>query len=378
MLEHDYVQIIIRGGYFPVKKIVAIVIGCLMVFGMVACSAPAPVTSQAAPASAAAVVSAAAGTSQAAAPAAGDKKDQVYIGVFCLGNLEYFIDHRLGFWGAIDELGVTGEYTGPADADATSQINAFEQAIAKKPAGILTLPVDQSLVQVIDKAVDAGIPVVCVDNDFPQAKRYTVCGTGNEAAGQKGGKRVVEDLGGKGKIGLIYHPGSTNLEQRIQGYKDIFAEYPGIEIVGSGDTQSDITVSATNAAAMLQAHPDLSAFICVDAVGGQGAAQAVKEAGKAGQVKIYAFDRDGATLQAIIDGTISFTIVQNTALMSYYAVQVLYSLHNNTDRLGFTPEMGVVPAPNSIDTGSIIVDKSNAQLFMRAKGVTGNEFHEKK
>jgi ribose transport system substrate-binding protein len=360
-----------RRRIFPVKKVVAIVIGCLLIFGMAACSAP---TQSATQGQASAAGSAADPAASQAEPA-GDKEDQLYIAVMCLGNLEYFIDHRLGFWAAIDELGVSGEYIGPADADATSQINAFEQAIAKNPAGILTLPVDQSLVPVINKAVEAGIPVICVDNDFPESKRYTVCGTGNEAAGQKGGRRVVEDLGGTGKVALIYHPGSTNLEQRIQGYKDIFADYPGIEIVGSADTQSDITVSATNAAAMLQAYPDLNAFICVDAVGGQGAAQAVKEAGKAGQVKIYAFDRDGATLQAIIDGTISFTIVQNTALMSYYAVEILYSLNNNTDRMGFTPEMGVVPAPNSVDTGSIIVDATNAHLFMREQGVTGEEFH---
>ena len=363
------------------KKIVAILLVCVLTLSLAACASTAQTPSQSASAPAAseaAASSSAPGTSTevaSSAPAAsGDasasgvaKKDQLYIAVMCLGNLEYFTDVRLGFWAAINELGVKGEYVGPADGDSSAQINAFEQAIAKKPAGIITLPVDEALIPVIDKAVDAGINVIIVDNDFPQSKRLAVCSTGNEAAGQKGAARVVEDLGGKGKVAFLYKPGSTNLEQRVQGYKDVFAKNTGIEVVGSADTQSDVTISATNAAAMLQAHPDLTAFICVDAVGGEGAATAVKEAGKAGQVKIYAFDRDGATLQGIIDGTITATVVQNTALMNYYAVQILYSMNNNADKMGFTPNMGIKACPNSIDTGSFLVDKTNASLFLRSK-----------
>ena len=86
--------------------------------------------------------------------------------MLALINLPYFIDHRLGIEFAGQELGVKTKFVGPVDYDMTAMINTFEQIIAEKPAGILVVGFDPALKPSIDKAIDAGIPVVTLDAEF--------------------------------------------------------------------------------------------------------------------------------------------------------------------------------------------------------------------
>ncbi len=71
--------------------------------------------------------------------------DQLYIEVSALGNLDYFYDHKLGLEIVGKELGVRTEYIGPAEYDMNAMVAAFEQAIAKKPNGIVVVGFEPSL-----------------------------------------------------------------------------------------------------------------------------------------------------------------------------------------------------------------------------------------
>ena len=144
-------------------------------------------------------------------------KDQLYIQVSALGSIDYFYDHKLGMEMAGEYLGVRTEYVGPADYDMAAMITALEQSIAKKPQGIVVVGFEPSLDAIVDKAVDAGIPVVTVDADLPGSKRLAFVGTGNYQAGYEGGVRLATLVGGKGKVALMTKPGQSNLEERIQG-----------------------------------------------------------------------------------------------------------------------------------------------------------------
>lgn len=293
-------------------------------------------------------------------------KDQLYIEVSALGNLDYFFDHKLGMEKVGKELGVRTEYVGPAEYDMIAMIAAFEQAIAKKPNGIVVVGFEASLNPIIKKAMDAGIPVVTVDADLSDSARLAFVGTGNINAGKMGGDKLAELIGKKGKVALMTKPGQSNLEQRIQGYKEALAKYSDIQIVQVVDTQSDPVVGAQAASALLQKYPDLAGIACVEAAGGSGAATAVKEAKLAGKVKIISMDRGNDVLQAIEDGTISATVVQQTALMPYYATQILYNLANS--KVSITTDnkaAGVLGIPVTVDTGVIIVDKNNSKYFKR-------------
>ncbi len=293
-------------------------------------------------------------------------KDQLYIEVSALGNLDYFYDHKMGMEMVGKELGVRTEYVGPAEYDMNAMVSAFEMAIAKKPKGIVVVGFEPSLNSIVDKAIGMGIPVVTVDADLPGSKRLAFVGTGNFNAGVTGGNKLASLIGGKGKVAIMLKPGQSNLEERVAGYKSALAAYKDITIVQLVDTQSDPVVAAQAAAALLQKFPDLVGIACVEAAGGSGAATAVREAKKAGKVKIIAMDRGGEVLDGIASGVISASVAQQTALMPYYAVQILYNLVNS--KVAITSDnkaAGVLGIPVVVDSGSVIIDSTNYKFFKR-------------
>ena len=295
-----------------------------------------------------------------------DKSDQLYIEVACNSNLSYFYDHMLGCETAGKELGVRTEYVGPAEYDIDGMIAAFETAIAKQPNGIVVIGFEDTLGPVIDKATEAGIPVITVDGDVNDCSRICFVGTGNYNAGFTGGNYLAEAIGGKAQVALMTKPGQANLEERIQGYQDALAAYPDIEIVQIADTQSDSVVAASAAASLLQMYPDLAGIACVEAAGGTGAATAVREAGRAGEVKIISMDRDEDVLSAIEEGTITASIAQQSALMSYLAINLLYNLNNSNLEVTTDNEAaGVSGVPNTVDTGVLVIDSTNYQYYRR-------------
>jgi ribose transport system substrate-binding protein len=110
----------------------------------------------------------------------------------------------------------------------------------------------------------------------------------------------------------------------------------------------------------------LAGIACVEAAGGTGAATAVREARKVGQVKIVAMDRGNDVLELIKEGVISASIAQQTALMPFYATQILYNLNNHSVPItSDNNKAGITGAPAVVDTGVIVVDQSNYQYFMR-------------
>ncbi len=291
--------------------------------------------------------------------------DETYVEVLALVNLPYFIDHRLGLEFAGEELGVKTKFVGPVDYDMTAMINTLEQTIAENPAGILVVGFDPALKPSIDKAIDAGIPVVTLDAEVYDSKRYTFLGTGNYNAGRAGAKKLAEAINGEGKVALITKVGQSNLEERIQGYQDEFAEnFPGVEIVQIIDDQSDSAKAADGLKAVLQRYPDLAGVGCVEAAGGVGAATAVKELDLVGQVMIVSMDRDDGTLKFIEDGVIYASVAQKTALMSYLGTKLLY--YYNHAPVPVVPDneaAGIIALPESVDTGVILITQENASFF---------------
>jgi len=295
-----------------------------------------------------------------------DYSDELYIGVYCLGDLEYFYDHKIGLAAAGKMMGVQTKYVGPPDYDIDAMVTAFEQAIAEEPAGIITFGAEVALAPVIDKAEAAGIPVITVDGDVSSSSRTAFVGTGNYAAGYLGGSKLAEALDGKGKVIVLTEPGVELHNDRAQGYQDALDEFSDIEVVQVGDTKADPVHTLQIVAAMLQQYPDSDRTGCTDAVGGAASSTAVEEAGLAGKVKIISMDRDRQVLEKIGEDVITGTIVQKSAMMPFYALQILFAMrHADVEISTDNSAAGITLAPNSIDTGVIYVDKSNAEFFIR-------------
>ena len=68
----------------------------------------------------------------------------------------------------------------------------------------------------------------------------------------------------------------------------------------------------------------------------------------------------------IAEGVVSGTVVQRTALMPYYAVLILWQLHNSPVALTKNDKAAkIMNIPGFVDTGVMIVEKEQAKQFMR-------------
>lgn len=296
--------------------------------------------------------------------------DEEYIYVSAMGNLEFFNAHKFGWaWGG-QALGVKATYVGPAENDVPAMIAAFDQAIAKKPKGIAVFAYDPGLVPSINKAAEAGIPVVTILGDLPESKRIAFVGSKQYDLGYTGGKSLAEALGGKGKVAILSLPGVQMFDDREAGFRAAFGEYPDIEVVQVGDTKAD-TVTAVNVAKdIMQRYPDLVAFVGTDSTAGIGAATAVEEANKVGKVLTVAMDRNSDVLEKIKKGTLTGTVAQDDAAMAFWAMQVLYNYNHHQAPLTVdNVAAGASTGPSVVFTATNYIDQNNLQYFLDANSL---------
>lgn len=288
-----------------------------------------------------------------------------YVMVTFLSGLEYWKSCLKGFEDAAEALGVSIEYRGATQYDAREQMTVLEQIIAKNPAGIAISAIDPlSLTAAINKAVDAGIPVVLFDSGAPESKAYSFLGTDNYQAGVTAANQMAKLTGEAGKVAVITQPDQQNHEDRIRGFTDTIREsYPRMKVVAVKNDKGDAMAAKKAAQELLKADPDLAGVFVTEAAGGTGAGEAAKELDRSQPLHIIAFDTDKDTLDMIKEGTISATIAQGTWNMGYWSLQYLFHLHHGLTIPSPTDSGEVSPLPVEVNTGISIVTKDNVDDY---------------
>lgn len=291
-----------------------------------------------------------------------------YIFVAANISLPYWQEAQAGFQDAGRGLGVKVEFTGPTSYAPEEELEAFRKAVAARPAGILISPARPELFnKEIDAAVEAGIPVICVDSDAPDSRRILFIGTDNFQAGMESGRRMAEILRGQGQIVLITIPGQLNLEERLRGVSETFKKYPGIKISKTIDDKGDPRIANDQISRMLEAKEKIEGILCLEASGGSGAAEALHRLNLDGKIPVVAMDKSPETLDWISRGVISATITQKSYTMSFYGLRFLDDLHHNiVHEFKDWRTAPASPLPTRVDTGTAVVDQKNLAEFQAA------------
>lgn len=291
-----------------------------------------------------------------------------YILVIANKKLPYWQKAATGLVDAARLMGLQAEISGPDTYDPNEELAAFGRAVAKKPSGILVSAADAKLLQpAIDDAIAKGIPVVTMDSDSPGSKRLTFIGTNSYQAGQMGARVAAKALGGKGNVVVYTMPGQANLEERLDGYKAVFAQNPGIKIVQTVDVHGDPRIAFDKTEEVIDkgtVKPD--AFVCLEATACSEVAEVLSRKKVTGKV-VVAMDTDQTTLEWIQKGMINATIAQKPYSMAFYGVKVLDDLtHYKPAKLDANWAVDAkAPVPAFIDTGAQLVDKSNVDAFLQ-------------
>jgi ribose transport system substrate-binding protein len=155
-------------------------------------------------------------------------------------------------------------WRGPENADQLKQKEILESFITQHVDGIAISCLNGDfLTDTINRAVDAGIPVVTWDSDAPKSRRLAFYGVDDLAAGRIMGEQAAAQLGGKGQVAIITSVGATNLQRRLEGVREVLARYKGIEIVEVYDIKEDAVRCAEIIASGTNRYPGLGAWISV-------------------------------------------------------------------------------------------------------------------
>jgi len=286
-------------------------------------------------------------------------------------GIQYWQVHKAGLEAAAKELGVKTVFTGVMGDSAEDQAKIMDQQVARKPAGILIGPLNAAaLTPSINRAIRAGIPVITVDTDAEDSNRLCYIGTNGYAAGQMAADIMAKLLNEEGNVGISNLVGFSTCEERAQGFRDqIKAKYPKMKVVAEVDDKADEEIATKANTEMLIANPTIKGIFGDDAVSPIGMGAAVKSLNKVGKVKLVGFDPMPQTLAMIKQGVIEATMVQRTYAMSYYALKMLYDFNHGRLELvkGWdvpaAQKAGINTLPKRIDTGIMVVDKTNYTFF---------------
>lgn len=270
---------------------------------------------------------------------------------------DYWTIARKGCEKADAELAnVSVEFKIPADGTAAEQKRILADLLANGVAGIAISPVDPAnQVQLINDTAKQAL-VITQDSDAPTSDRKLYIGTDNRAAGRQAGELIKEALPAGGKIMLFVGKiDAQNAQERYQGIKDAL-QGSKIEIVDVRTDDTDPIRAKSNVADALVKNSDLACLVGLWSYNGPAIYNAVKDAGRVGQIKIVCFDEDDQTLNGIKEGGIYATVVQQPYEFGYRAIQLMAKILNG--------DSSDIPPGKQIFVPTLNIKRDNVDEFI--------------
>jgi simple sugar transport system substrate-binding protein len=242
---------------------------------------------------------------------------------------------------------------GTSATDIEGQIALIESLVTQGVQGIAVTPVDPTVAPALDKAIEAGVKVVLMDNNIPDWNgRTALATTDNYAAGKIAGANLKSVLQDGDTLGILEGvPGVPSLDDRVNGMLDGL-EGVDVDIVGRGATNCTEELGINVAEDLLTANPDLKAIYSACGPPAAGAARAIENAGIANDaIVLVGFDFCCGEAEALAAGTEDATVAQFPAKMAELGVDALVKAIRGEQ------------VESLIDSGAALVTKDNMADF---------------
>jgi ribose transport system substrate-binding protein len=214
------------------------------------------------------------------------------------------------------------------ETDLGEQVSLVEQMVASGVNAIVIAPADsKALVPVLKRALAAGIVVVNIDNRLDAAAMKEAgitipfVGPDNRAGAAAVGRALAAKLAKSDPVAII--EGITtadNGRQRRLGFEDAVKE-AGLNLVSTQSGQWEMERANTVAASLLNAHPNLKAFLCANDNMALGAVAAIKAAGREGKVLVAGFDHISAIKSLLASGAVVATADQHGDQLAVFGIE---------------------------------------------------------
>jgi anti-anti-sigma factor len=251
------------------------------------------------------------------------------------------------------EFGATVEVLSARDADG--QTTVLAQMISQQ--------VDALVVGVIDPergahsaraATKAGIPVIAVVAELPDAVARSTIRVDDTGGAQLGAEHLAGVIGGQGAVAHLHGPLDIRTAvNRAQGFRTVMARYPQIRVVYEGEgVDWSQTIGQRLMREALLAHSDIAGVFAASDGMALGALDAIAAAGRAGEVAVVGFDGQPEGLAAIHAGQLGATVDQPSYTIGWTAADAVGRLLRGEA----IPD--VITIPSKLITGQNLIDSA--------------------
>jgi len=250
----------------------------------------------------------------------------------------YFISCKKGADKAAQELGVELLFDGPTDPDPAKQNEIVENWIT---IGVDAIAVAcenrEGISTALRKVKTKGIKVITYDADAqPDAREFFV----NQATPEGIGFALMDEAArlcnNEGEFAII--TASLTAANMIEWQKFIEArradKYPNMKMIALRPCDDLKDKAQSEATALLSANPNLKCIMAICSPAVPGAAEAVKQAGKTGKVKVLGLGLPNENKRYVHDGVTDSVILWNTEDLGYLTVHAANALAKGTLKTG--------------------------------------------
>ncbi len=207
-----------------------------------------------------------------------------------LVNIDYFDACHKGAKEAAEAVGAQLIYDGPKSPSGAEQNNFIETWIRQRVDAICVAPNQPKTIRrFVKKAKSHDIKVITWDSDAPQSGRDLFV---NQVEEQALGQALIDDLAqqmdedGKWAIAIASLDAHNLNAWRRHAIARAKEAYPEMTLVATEITKEDENLARQKVQTLLNAYPQLEGIIAFDSNSVPGAAEAIKRAGKVGEVHL--------------------------------------------------------------------------------------------
>ena len=239
----------------------------------------------------------------------------------------------------------TLEFKYPDQSSVAVQQALMDNLATAGVKAIMVSAVDPKATDVLDK-IAGETALFTTDSDAPQSKRIAYIGSSNEDAGKQAAEIAKKAMPNGGKcMGFVGLLDADNFKGRQKGFTEGLAG-TNITLVDTKGDNIDQTRAKANVSDVLAANPDINCMVGFYSYNTPRIYEALKDAGKLGQITVVGFDDDPITLGGVKEGSIAGTVVQQPFEWAYQGFKLM-AAYLKGDKSGI-PADGVIIVPGRI------------------------------
>jgi ABC-type sugar transport system substrate-binding protein len=252
----------------------------------------------------------------------------------------YFISCKVGAEKAAKELGVELLFDGPTDSNAAKQNEIVENWITLG-VDVITVAAEnkESISTALRKAEKEGIKVITFDADaLPDARSFFV----NQATPEGIAYGLMDEAarlcGGEGEFAIITATLTAGNQREWMKYinQRLAEKYPKMKLVAVRPSDDLKDKAQSESTALMSAYPNLKLLMAICTPGTPGAAEAVKQAGKTGKVKVIGLGLPNENKRYVHEGVTDSVVLWNTGDLGYLTVYAAVAVAKNQLKPGAT------------------------------------------